>query len=299
VSGRTLHPVERAVGWIVGVPFASWRYVSREIEIRHEESSCDWAIDAFPEDDCRHPGRPGLLQRPSGGSGAAFRRRYRVSVERPLLSADELMSIVLADPNVACPLEIGRFEREVESSRTIELGEEMRVRLPGAESESTESPKRPAAIEEVVREEPAPRYRIRRDDGRERIDALAAGALCKAGTRSTAEGSGRPGDGTAHLMGGPTARRAWACSKRDACAPPARTPTFLSMREESRQRGSVGLRSIGRRRVASDLRPGGPTRRPGHWPLERNTAFLDWHEPALQSVVALLRRMNAPKRAPR
>jgi hypothetical protein len=109
VSRRTLHPVERAVGWIVGVPFASWRYVSREIEIRHEESSCDWAIDAFPEDDCRHPGRPGLLQRPSGGSGAAFRRRYRVSVERPLLSADELMSIVLAGPNVACPLEIGRF----------------------------------------------------------------------------------------------------------------------------------------------------------------------------------------------
>jgi hypothetical protein len=214
VSGRTLHLVERAVGWIVGVPFASWRYVSREIEIRHEESSCDWAIDAFPEDDCRHPGRPGLLQRPSGGSGAAFRRRYRVSVERPLLSADELMSIVLAGPNVACPLEIGRFECEVESSRTIELGEEMRVRLPGVESESTESPKRPGAIEEVVHEEPAPRYRIRRDDGRERIDALAAGALCKAGTRSTAEGSGRPGDGTAHLMDGPTARRAWACSKR-------------------------------------------------------------------------------------
>ena len=85
-----------------------------------------------------------------------------MSVERPLLSADELMSIVLADPNVACPLEIGRFEREVESWRTIELGEEMRVRLPGVESESTEFPQAPGAIEEVVRGELAPRYRIRR-----------------------------------------------------------------------------------------------------------------------------------------
>jgi hypothetical protein len=41
------------------------------------------------------------------------------------------MSIVLADPNVACPLEIGRFEREVESSRPLQVGEDLRVRLPG------------------------------------------------------------------------------------------------------------------------------------------------------------------------
>lgn len=131
VSGRVLNPVERAVGWAVGVPFASWRYASREIEIRHEQSNCGWPIDAFPEDDSRHPGEPELLQRPSGGFGAAFHRRYAVSIERPLLDAEELMSIVRADPNVACPLEIGRFEREVESSRPIEVGEEIRVRLPG------------------------------------------------------------------------------------------------------------------------------------------------------------------------
>lgn len=86
---------------------------------------------AFPDDDCGHPGTPESLQRPSGGFGAAFRRRYRVSVERPLLSPGELMSIVLADPNVACPLELGRFEREVESPQPMEPGEEMRVRLPG------------------------------------------------------------------------------------------------------------------------------------------------------------------------
>jgi Domain of unknown function (DUF1990) len=117
---------------MVGVPFASWRYASREIEVRHEQSACGWPIDAFPEDDPRPPGDPGVLQRPSGGFGAAFRRRYRVSIERPLLDAQELMSIVLADPNVACPLEIGRFERGgPQSSGPIEVGEEMRVRLPG------------------------------------------------------------------------------------------------------------------------------------------------------------------------
>lgn len=131
MSGRTLTPVERAIGWAVGVPFASWRYVSREIEIRHEESSCGWPVEAFPSDDCEHLGGAELLQRPSGGAGAAFRRLYRVRIERPLLSAEELMSIVLADPNVACPLEIGRFEREDHGRRPLAVGEELRVRLPG------------------------------------------------------------------------------------------------------------------------------------------------------------------------
>ena len=131
MTGRTLNPVERAVGWVVGIPFASWRYVSREIEVRHEQSSCSWPIDAFPADDCQYPGEPELLQRPSAGSGAAFRRLYGVRIERALLSATELMSIVIAEPNVACPLEVGRFERDVESPQPMEVGEEMRVRLPG------------------------------------------------------------------------------------------------------------------------------------------------------------------------
>jgi hypothetical protein len=132
MTGRTLRPVERAVGWIIGVPFASWRYVSREIEIHRDESSCPWPIEGFPEDDRQHPGDPGTLQRPSAGCGAAFRRRYRVRVARPLLNAAELMSIVLNDPNVACPTEIARFERENNGlRRSIDVGEEMRVRLPG------------------------------------------------------------------------------------------------------------------------------------------------------------------------
>jgi hypothetical protein len=46
-----------------------------------------------------------------------------------------------------------------------------------AESESTERPPRTGVIEEVVREEPSPRYRIRWDDGRESIYTPAAGAL--------------------------------------------------------------------------------------------------------------------------
>jgi hypothetical protein len=63
------------------------------------------------------------------------------------------------------------------------------------ESESTEPPAH-GAIEEVVREEPAPRYWIRQGYGRESIDTPAAGALSKAGTRATLRrASSPPGDG--------------------------------------------------------------------------------------------------------
>jgi hypothetical protein len=45
------------------------------------------------------------------------------------------------------------------------------------ESESTERPPRMGVIEEVLREAPSGRYRIRWDDGHESIYTPAAGAL--------------------------------------------------------------------------------------------------------------------------
>lgn len=45
------------------------------------------------------------------------------------------------------------------------------------ESESTDRPSRTGVIEEVVREAPSPRYRIRWDDGHESVYTPAAGSL--------------------------------------------------------------------------------------------------------------------------
>ena len=49
------------------------------------------------------------------------------------------------------------------------------------EAESTEQSPRTGVIEEVIREAPSPRYRIRWDDGHESIYTPAAGALRRAG----------------------------------------------------------------------------------------------------------------------
>jgi hypothetical protein len=48
------------------------------------------------------------------------------------------------------------------------------------ESESTERPARTGVIEEVLQAAPAPRYRIRWDDGHESIYTPAAGSLGRA-----------------------------------------------------------------------------------------------------------------------
>jgi hypothetical protein len=54
----------------------------------------------------------------------------------------------------------------------LNVGDRVKV-----ESESTDRPPRTGVIEEVVREAPSPRYRIRWDDGHESIYTPASGAL--------------------------------------------------------------------------------------------------------------------------
>jgi hypothetical protein len=54
------------------------------------------------------------------------------------------------------------------------------------EAESTGQRPRTGVIEEVVREPPSPRYRIRWDDGHESIYTPAAGALHRAGSSQKA-----------------------------------------------------------------------------------------------------------------
>jgi hypothetical protein len=46
-----------------------------------------------------------------------------------------------------------------------------------AETESTERPPRRGVVEEVLRDDPNPRYRIRWDDGHESVYTPSAGAL--------------------------------------------------------------------------------------------------------------------------
>ena len=123
--------LEQILRMTIGLPFASWRYFCQGVEIRRYESSCPWPIEGFPAPDCVRAGDPATLQRPAGGCGPVFHRIYRAEVRKPLVRAAELMSVIRNDPNVACPVEIARFERTARDCAGLEAGEEMRIRLPG------------------------------------------------------------------------------------------------------------------------------------------------------------------------
>ena len=130
MTGRALSPAERIIGWAVGLPFASWRYLQRETDIRRDETNVCWPPEGFPADDGHPTTGHKSIQRASQGCGPAFHRRYRIQVKRPVLTAAELMSVIHNDPNVACPLEVARFER-AQNAGSLSVGEELKVRLPG------------------------------------------------------------------------------------------------------------------------------------------------------------------------
>ena len=61
-----------------------------------------------------------------------------------------------------------------------------------AESESTDRPPRTGVIQEVIHDDPSPRYRIRWDDGHESIYTPASGALRAPRSRSRKHRTGQP-----------------------------------------------------------------------------------------------------------
>jgi hypothetical protein len=123
--------LKQAAEWAAGIPFASWRYVARDVEIRREQSDCPWPLEGFPDGETPAPGDPATLRPAADGYGPAYRRLYRVCVDDPLLSAEELMAVMHNDPSVACPVEVARFEKTRGRPGQIEPGDEFRVRLPG------------------------------------------------------------------------------------------------------------------------------------------------------------------------
>jgi hypothetical protein len=67
------------------------------------------------------------------------------------------------------------------SAMPLKTGDRVKV-----EAGSTERPPRSGVIEEVVRDDPSPRYRIRWDDGHESVLTPADGALQPEGQRERA-----------------------------------------------------------------------------------------------------------------
>ena len=107
---RAARAVDRLVGWSVGMPLATLRFLIRRTPFE------DRAVPGGPAD----PGEPPTV-----------RRRYRVRVERPRLPAATVAAIVVADPNVVLPVEVIRFEPGGAEAGPLRAGQDRLIRMAG------------------------------------------------------------------------------------------------------------------------------------------------------------------------
>jgi hypothetical protein len=117
-----------AAFWPVGIALTSWNYMWRTTPMhRSEESGCEGDLP---------PGLPVAtidedVQRIEDGVGPLFHRLYRARIREALISPQELIGRLRADPNLATPTELARFLRLGDADTPLRVGDELVVRMPG------------------------------------------------------------------------------------------------------------------------------------------------------------------------
>ena len=117
-----------ALRWPVGLLATWWAYTWRVTPMHRSEEPGELPRDDVPP----LPAGVSLedVQRPEDGHGPLLRRRYRVDVAKPSMSASELMTRVRDDPNVVVPGGLARFRKET-GDGPLTVGDEYTVRMPG------------------------------------------------------------------------------------------------------------------------------------------------------------------------
>ena len=86
----------------------------------------------LPDFDRALPGDPSTVQRVRDGLGALYHRHFWIDFTDAAMGPDELISALAADLNAAAPGAVSSFDTDDdERSRTLQVGTEFVVRLPG------------------------------------------------------------------------------------------------------------------------------------------------------------------------
>lgn len=123
------HRAATAAAWPLGVALTSWNYMWRTTPMHRREEPGNARDDAPP------PLADGVareeLQAPDDGVGPLFHRIYRARIREAVLSAEQLLAKISADPNVVSPTELARYLKVHGSEGELRLGDEFVVRMPG------------------------------------------------------------------------------------------------------------------------------------------------------------------------
>jgi Domain of unknown function (DUF1990) len=118
-----------ATRWPMGVALTSWRYMWRTTPLHRDE------VEGSLEEDSPPP-LPAELERseiqtPDDGAGPMFHRRYRVRIRGSMLSPDELVQAVAADPDSVSPSEFATFRKLDGAEGGMRTNDEYVVRMAG------------------------------------------------------------------------------------------------------------------------------------------------------------------------
>ena len=115
--------VIRVTGWLVGAPLAIFRFLRREIPIVEGDPAARAPLTPENADAARREAGAGV--------GPVVHRLYSATIRAPKLSADRLLAIIAADPNVIAPTEVLRFDKTAGEPGPLREGDELLIRMAG------------------------------------------------------------------------------------------------------------------------------------------------------------------------
>lgn len=129
-TARGAETVRRLVREGTGMALTGLRYTTQRIPLYRrdrQEGSGD-----PPDFDRTLPGDDATLQKVRQGIGHLYHRRYAICVTDETLSGEQLIDLILEEPNRVAPTEMARFETiDGAPARNLDVGDELVVRLPG------------------------------------------------------------------------------------------------------------------------------------------------------------------------
>jgi len=118
--------VFRLLSWTSGAPLASFRFLTRQRPIEEVVLSEGATPSPLPaaEPDSDH-------SEDEDGRGSVVHKLFRAEIENPRLSAERLIDVIAADPNVIAPYEVLRFEKTRGEPGDLREGERVLIRMAG------------------------------------------------------------------------------------------------------------------------------------------------------------------------
>lgn len=114
---------------VVGVAaLAGWAARRWSFPVRHRVRERAHVTSGPPLPPLDAPGRA-PVQAEDDGAGPRYHRRYHVDIPDAVLTPEEIIARVAADPNAFCPSEIARFEKTSGDPEALAVGDDLLVHI--------------------------------------------------------------------------------------------------------------------------------------------------------------------------